>query len=389
MEEESMRRIYMDANATSPVRDEVVEAMSPFWRSNFGNASSIHLDGQQARAAVEQGREQLAEFLGCHAAEVVFTSGATESDNTALMGMLGPGDHLVTTAIEHPAVIESAKRLEKFGVTVSFVAPEADGAVRAEAIQAAMRPETKLVSVMLANNETGVLQPVEEIGALVREAGCYFHIDAVQGAGKLAMDVKRWGCHLLSLSAHKMYGPKGMGALYVRRGTPLESRMVGGKHERRRRAGTENVAGIVGMGCAAARSMASVEAGLPEQIARLRDRLEQGILAISGTGVNGTAKRVGNTTNLWFEQLEGEALVIALDLKGIAVSGGAACSSGTTEPSPVLLAMGVDEERARASLRFSLLETATVEEVDHVIAVMPELVASLRELSPSVAGTLG
>ncbi len=236
---------------------------------------------------------------------------------------------------------------------------------------------------MLANNETGVLQPVEEIGKIAAEAGAFFHIDAVQGAGKVPFDVQRFGCHLCSISAHKMHGPKGVGAMYVRRGTPIDPLIVGGSHERRQRAGTENVAGIVGLGKAAELAMESLENGTLERVAALRDRLEAGILAIAGTGVNGAgAPRAANTTNIRFEQVEGEALVIALDLKGVAVSGGSACHSGSTEPSHVLMAMGLDKNAARASLRFSLLRTATDEDVDHVLRVVPEAVEHLRALSP-------
>jgi cysteine desulfurase len=243
---------------------------------------------------------------------------------------------------------------------------------------------------MLANNETGVVQPVEEIGKIAAEGGAYFHIDAVQGAGKVPFDVKRFGCHLCSISAHKMYGPKGVGAMYVRRGTPLESLIVGGSHERRHRAGTENVPGIVGLGKAAEIAMKSLQDGSLERVAALRDRLEAGILEIAGTGVNGAgAPRAANTTNIRFEQVEGEALVIALDLKGVAVSGGSACHSGSTEPSHVLMAMGLSKNAARASLRFSLLKTATDEDVDYVLKVVPEAVERLRALSPVAAGTLG
>jgi cysteine desulfurase len=253
-----------------------------------------------------------------------------------------------------------------------------------------MRPETRLISTMLANNETGVLQPVEEIGRIAAEAGAFFHIDAVQGAGKVAFDVRRFGCHLLSISAHKIHGPKGAGALYVRRGTPVEPLLVGGSHERRQRAGTENVPGIVGLGKAVELAMASLEDGTLERIAALRDRLEAGILAIPGTGVNGAgAPRTANTTNIRFEQVEGEALVIALDLKGVAVSGGSACHSGSTEPSHVLMAMGLDKNAARASLRFSLLRTAAEADVDHALRVVPQAVEHLRALSPVVAGTAG
>jgi len=243
--------------------------------------------------------------------------------------------------------------------------------------------------VMLANNETGVLQPVEEIGRIAADAGVFFHIDAVQGAGKVVMDVRRYGCHLLSISAHKMHGPKGVGALFVRRGTPLEPLLVGGSHERRRRAGTENVPGIVGLARAVELALHSLEDGTMERLGALRDRLETGILELAATGVNGIGPRVANTTNIWFDQLEGEALVIALDLKGVSVSGGSACHSGATEPSHVLLAMGMDKNRARASLRFSLLKTATDADVDHVLRVVPEAVKHLRALSPVAAGTLG
>jgi cysteine desulfurase len=259
-----------------------------------------------------------------------------------------------------------------------------------EAIREAIRPETRLISVMLANNETGVVQPVEEIGRIATAAGAYFHIDAVQGAGKIPMDVRRIGCHLASISGHKIYGPKGVGAMFVRKGTPVESLMVGGSHERRRRAGTENVAGIVGLGKAAELAMKSLEDGTMDGVADLRDRLEKAILELPGTGVNGLgAPRAANTSNIWFENLEGEALVIALDLKGVAVSGGSACHSGATEPSHVLMAMGLDKTRARASLRFSLLKTVSEADIDYVLEVVPEAVKRLRAVSPVEAGTLG
>jgi cysteine desulfurase len=364
--------------------------MRPYWLEHFGNASSIHLHGQQARTGVERAREILAEFFHCHGAEVVFNSGGTEGDNTALFGLLRPGDHFITTAIEHSAVIQAAQRLEARGVETTFVAPQASSLIDPEDIRRAIRPETRLISVMLANNETGVLQPIEEIGRIAADAKVFFHIDAVQGAGKVAFDVRRFGCHLCSISAHKMHGPKGVGAMYVRRGTPLEPLILGGSHERRQRAGTENVAGIVGLGMAAELAMRNLEDGTVERVAAFRDRLEAGIKAIAGTGVNGgEAPRTANTTNIRFEQVEGEALVIALDLKGVAVSGGSACHSGSTEPSHVLMAMGVDKNAARASLRFSLLKTATDEDVDHVLRVVPEAVERLRALSPETAGTLG
>ena len=390
-----MKRVYMDANATTPLLPEVMEAMRPYWMEHFGNASSIHLDGQQAHAAVDRSRATLAEFFNCHDAEVVFNSGGTEGDNTAIFGLLRPGDHFVTTSIEHSAVLRAADLMAQRGVEVTFVAPRPSGLIDPADIQRALRPETRLVSVMLANNETGVLQPVEDIGKIAKAAGAFFHIDAVQGAGKVPLDVRRFGCHLCSVSAHKMHGPKGVGATFVRRGTPVESLLVGGSHERRRRAGTENVPGIVGLAKAVELAVRSLADGTFDRLAALRDRLEVGILELSGTGVNGgwdgdrPVPRVANTTNIWFDHLEGEALVIALDLKGVAVSGGSACHSGATEPSHVLMAMGLNKTRARASLRFSLLKTATEADVDYVLKVVPEAVEHLRAISPVAAGTAG
>jgi cysteine desulfurase len=386
----------MDANATTPLLPEVLEAMRPYWIEDFGNASSIHLDGQKAHKAVENAREILGEFLKCRPAEVVFNSGGTEGDNTAIFGMLRPGDHFITTSIEHSAVMQAAQRVAERGVEVTYVAPKPSGLIDPNTIRQALRPTTRLISVMLANNETGVVQPVEEIARIVAGADAFFHIDAVQGAGKIDVDVQRFGCHLLSISAHKMHGPKGVGALFVRRGTPIEPLVVGGSHERRRRAGTENVPGIVGLGKSAELAMKSLHNETMERVWALRDRLEAGILKLSGTGVNGgpngsdaRVPRTPNTTNIWFDQVEGEALVIALDLKGVAVSGGSACHSGATEPSHVLMAMGLDKNRARASLRFSLLKTATMADVDYALQVIPEAVAHLRALSPVAAGTAG
>ena len=385
-----MRRVYMDANATTPLLPEVMEAMRPYWMEHFGNASSIHQHGQRARTGVDLARETLAEFFGCHPAEVVFTSGGTEGDNTALFGLLHPGDHLITTSIEHSAVLAAATRLERDGVTTTQVDPKADGLIDPMDILRAIRPETRLISVMLANNETGVVQPVEEIGKIAAQTGAFFHIDAVQGAGKVPIDVNKIGCHVLTISGHKMHAPKGVGAMYLRKGTPLEPLFHGGSHERRRRAGTENVPAIVGLGKAAELAMHSLDTGVMHRLAGLRDRLEAGILAqISGTGVNGGGvPRAANTSNIWFDQLEGEALVIALDLKGISVSGGSACHSGATEPSHVLMAMGLDKTRARASLRFSLLKTATEADVDYVLEVLPAAVERLRELAPAVETAL-
>jgi cysteine desulfurase len=388
----------MDANATTPLLPEVMEAMRPYWMEQFGNASSIHIHGQAAHRAVDHARETLAQFFNCREAEVVFNSGGTEGDNTAIFGLLKAGDHFITTSIEHSAVLQAAERVAARGVEVTFVGPGTSGLIDPMEIERAVKAntrQTKLISVMLANNETGVRQPVEEIGRIAADRGIFFHIDAVQGAGKVAFDVKRFGCHLCSISAHKMHGPKGVGAMYVRRGTPIEALMVGGNHERRQRAGTENVPGIAGLGKAAELAMESLEDGTIERLAGLRDRLEAGILALMGTRVNGgwdgnkRVPRTANTTNISFDQVEGEAMVIALDLKGVAVSGGSACHSGSTEPSHVLMAMGLDKNAARASLRFSLMRTVTDADVDHVLKVVPEAVERLRALSPVAAGTAG
>jgi cysteine desulfurase len=379
-----MRRIYMDANATTPLLPEVLDAMRPFWIEQFGNASSIHQQGQQARAAVDRARESLAALLNCRAAEIVFTSGGTESDNMALFGLLAPGDHLITTAIEHHAVLHAAEALAERGIEVTFLPCTSQGLIEVSTLEGALRPNTRLVSVMLANNETGVIQPIRELAEKTHAAGALFHTDAIQGAGKLALDVKALGCDLLSISGHKMYAPQGTGALFVRRNVRLKSMFFGGLHERGRRPGTENVAGIVGLGKAAAVAKAWLASDGAQQLATLRDRLEQGILAaVDEAGINGGgAPRVANTSNLYFDHVEAEALVIALDLKGLAVSGGSACQSGATEPSHVLTAMGLSEARARASVRFSLSRLTTEDEVDAAVALVPAAVARLRELAP-------
>jgi cysteine desulfurase len=394
-----MRRIYMDANATTPLLPEVLDAMRPWLMESFGNASSIHQYGQHARAAVEQARESVARMLNCRESEIVFTSGGTEGDNMALFGLVKPGEHVITSSIEHHAVLHAAERLEERGVEATFLPVSSNGVVDPEDVRRALRPNTTLISVMMANNETGVVQPVEEIGRIAKEADIWFHTDAVQAAGKLSIDVKAIGCDLLSISGHKMHAPQGTGILHVRRGTRIEPLFFGGAHERQRRAGTENVPGIVGLGRAAEIAMEALRDGTMDRIAALRDRLEQGILdRVADCGVNGAtaqsgvtnpAPRVPNTTNLYFDNLEGEALVIALDLKGLAVSGGSACMSGATEPSHVLLAMGNVSNRARASLRFSLTKLNTEADVDAALELVPAAVSRLRELAPVNAGTLG
>lgn len=386
-----MHRIYMDANATTPLLPEVLDAMRPWLTESFGNASSIHQHGQHARAAVEHARTSVASMLNCRESEIVFTSGGTESDNMALFGLVQPGDHLITSSIEHHAVLHAAERLRDRGAEVTFLPVSESGSVDPEDVRRALRPNTKLISVMMANNETGVIQPVAEIGRIAQDADVWFHTDAVQAVGKLPIDVKAIGCDLLSISGHKMHAPQGTGILYVRRGTHLEPLFFGGSHERQRRAGTENVAGIAGLGRAAEIAIDSLISGRLEEVAALRDRLEQGILStVEGSGINGAgAPRVPNTTNLYFDNLEGEALVIALDLKGLAVSGGSACMSGATEPSHVLLAMGHVSNRARASLRFSLTKLNTLADIDAALDIIPAAVSRLRELAPVNAGTLG
>jgi cysteine desulfurase len=379
-----MRRIYLDNNATTPVLPEVLETMRPYFAEHFGNASSIHHHGQETRAAVERARESVAALMGCRPAEIVFTSGGTESDNLAIFGLARPGDHVITSSVEHHAVLNSCKHLEELGIEVTYLPVDGRGLVSPDDLRRAMRPNTKLATIIMANNETGVLQPVDEIGKICSEADVYFHTDAVQAASKVPIKVKEIGCDLLSISGHKIHAPQGVGALYVRKGTTLDPMLYGGSHERSRRAGTENVPGIAGLGRAAELAMKSFENGGDRETAKLRDRFENAILQqVESTGVNGAgAPRVPNTSNIYFDYIEGEALVITLDLKGLSVSTGAACSSGAIEPSHVLTAMGLRPDRARASLRFSLGKQNTAEDVEFAIELVPAQVARLRELSP-------
>jgi cysteine desulfurase len=384
-----MRRVYLDNNATTPVLPEVLTAMQPYFGEHFGNASSIHHHGQETRAAVERARESLASLVGCRASEIVFTSGGTEGDNLAIFGLVNfglsnPGQHVITSAIEHHAVLNSCKHLEAVGCEVTYVPVDGRGQVDPDDVRRALRPNTRLITIMMANNETGVLQPVEEIGKVAADADAYFHTDAVQAAGKVVIDVRRIGCDLLSISGHKMHAPQGVGALYVKKGTGLRPMLHGGSHERSRRAGTENVPGIVALGKAAELAREAFARGDLDRMSGLRDRLEQTILGeVEATGVNGqSAPRVPNTTSVHFDGSDGEALVIALDLKGLAVSTGAACSSGAIEPSHVLTAMGLRREQARGSLRFSLGKQSTSEDVEFALSLVPQTVARLRELSP-------
>jgi cysteine desulfurase len=386
-----MRRIYLDNNATTPVLAEVMEAMRPYFGEHFGNASSIHHHGQETRAAIERARELVAALLGCRASEVVFTSGGTEADNLAVFGLARAGDHVITSTVEHHAVLNACKRLAKHhettGCDVTYIPVDGRGLVDPADVKRAIRPNTKLITIMFANNETGVVQPVAEIGKIAGEADVYFHTDAVQAAGKISIDVNKIGCDLLAISGHKLHGPQGVGALYVRKGTQLEAMLHGGSHERSRRAGTENVPGIVGLGKAAELAGAGFERGDDRKMSAARDRLERELLEIEATGLNGDgAPRVPNTTNIYFDGIEGEALVIALDLKGLAVSTGAACSSGAIEPSHVLTAMGLRPDRAKASIRFSLGKQNTPEDVSFALSLIPETVSRLREISPIYNG---
>jgi cysteine desulfurase len=378
-----MRRVYLDNNATTPVLPEVLDAMRPYFGEHFGNASSIHHHGQETRAAVERARESVATLLGCRPAEIVFTSGGTEADNLAIFGLVRPGDHVITSTIEHHAVLNSCKQLQERGVEVTFLAVDNRGLVNPDDLRRAIRTNTKLVTIMLANNETGVIQPVEEFGKICAEVDVFFHTDAVQAASKIPIDVKTIGCDLLSISGHKFHAPQGVGALYVRKGTKLNPMFYGGSHERSRRAGTENVPGIVGLGRAAELAMKAFAAGEDREMAALRDRLQTAILGkVESAGVNGGAPRVPNTTNIYDDYIEGEALIITLDLKGLSVSTGAACSSGAIEPSHVLTAMGLRPDRARASIRFSLGKQNTAEDLDFAIQLVPASVERLRDLSP-------
>ena len=385
------RRIYMDANATTPLLPEVFDAMRPFLLENFGNASSIHQQGQRARAAVDKARDAVARLLNVRSSEIVFTSGGTESDNLALFGTLSPGDHLITSAIEHHAVLHAAEALEKRGIEVTYLPCDASGLIAPVSLRAALRPNTRLVSIMFANNETGVIQPIAELAAIAKAHGALFHTDAVQGAGKLPLNLGPGGSFtqidLLSLSGHKMYAPQGTGVLFVRQGIKLAPLFHGGTHERQRRAGTENVAGIVALGKAAELAYqwlaTDSEIDSAQALCALRDRLEQALLTqIPACGVNGAGiPRTVNTTNLYFDHVEAESLVITLDLNGLSVSGGSACQSGASEPSHVLTAMGFSPARARASIRISLSRMTSAQDVDDAIRLIPAAVAQLRSIS--------
>jgi cysteine desulfurase len=387
--------IYMDHNATTPLRAEVLEAMLPYLKESFGNASSIHAFGREAAKGINQARQQVAAALGCQPEEVVFTGCGTEADNQAVKGIACAhrerGDHIITTPIEHHAVLHTCQYLERQGFQVTYLPVDQYGMVDPDDVRQAITDRTILVSIMHANNEVGTVQPLAEIGRIAREKKVTLHTDAVQTFGKLPTKVDELGVDLLSLSAHKLYGPKGVGALYVRKGTRLDSLLHGGHHERNRRAGTENVAGIVGLGRAVELALAEMEeeAG---RLATLRDQLWEGIAAnVEGVRRNGPplallranpAQALPGTLNVCFEYIEGESIILSLDMKGVAVSSGSACTSDSLEPSHVLLAMGVPPAIAQGSVRFSLGRDNTAEQVDHVLAELIPIIERLRAMSP-------
>src|SRR4051812_42989758 len=383
-------RVYFDYNATTPLSDAAADAVARLTREIFGNASSVHHFGQQAKAALDDARSAVAALVGGDPSEIIFTSGGTEADNFAIRGAaeaLEPTGrrHLVASAIEHEAVLNTLKALAKRGWRTTLVPVDQSGVVSADRVREALTEDTAIVSVMHANNEIGTIQPIADIAEATHARGALMHTDSVQSAGKLPIDVRALGIDLLSLSGHKFNGPKGAGALWVKRGTRMLPILTGGKHERNRRAGTENVPAIAGMGVAAGLAVQKM-AGEGARLAALRDRLEQTVLArVPGTVVNGTGARVPNTTNISFERVEAESLLIALDLEGIAVSTGSACSSGTLEPSHVLRAMGFPAHRTQNSLRFSLGLFSTDQEVDKVADVLPRLVEKLRGLTKKPA----
>lgn len=389
-----MKRIYLDHNATTPVEPSVLEAMLPYFSGEFGNASSIHTFGQRARAAVETAREQVAALLNARPQEIVFTSGGTESDNHAIFGVFASAaraatsstaiPHIITSSIEHEAVLNTCQALEKQGVSLTYLPVDRAGLIDPEAVREAIRPETILITLMHANNELGTVQPLAEIGRIAAEADVCFHTDAVQSVGKIPVDVKALQLDLLSLSGHKLYAPKGVGALFIKGGTRLQQFLYGGHHQRGFRPGTENVPGIVGLGKAAELARLSLQSDA-SRMAALRGRLEQGLLArVPDAQANAaSAPRTPNTCNVTFSGIEGEALIIALDLKGLACSTGAACSSGAVEPSHVLTAIGLSAPEARGTIRFSLGRHTAESEIDAAVDIVPAAVAQLRQLSPT------
>lgn len=381
-----MRSVYLDHAATTPVHPEVIAAMLPYFNPTYGNASSVHGFGRKGRMAIDNARETLAKALGAQPNEIYFTSGGTESDNIALMGvaeaMANKGRHIITSSIEHHAILDTCAHLAKQGYEITYLPVDADGLVNPEDVKAAIRPDTILISIGHANNEMGAIQPIAEIGAIAKAHGVYLHTDAVQSFGTLPVDVNDLQVDLLSLSGHKIYGPKGIGALYVRRGTRVRPIQFGGGQERKLRPGTENVPGIVGLAKAVELAMAEREEKV-ERITRLRDKLIDGLTAVPDVTLNGhREKRLPGNVNISVKYVEGESLILSLDLRGIAVSSGSACTSGSLDPSHVLIAMGLDHLQAHGSLRLTLGRNTTEADIDYVLEVFPEVVARLRSMSP-------
>ncbi|MDH4223722.1 MAG: cysteine desulfurase NifS [candidate division Zixibacteria bacterium] len=382
-----IRKIYLDHSATTPVHPEVFEAMIPFYKERFGNASSIHLFGREAKVALDESREKVAGFLNTDPLEIYFTSGGTESDNLAIKGTAfanrNKGKHIITSSIEHHAILESCKFLQKEGFEVNYLQVDKYGLVNPDELRKQIRKDTILISIMHANNEMGTIEPVEELSRIARETGIYFHTDAVQSIGKIQIDVQKLGVDLLSLSGHKFYGPKGVGVLYIRRGVRLTPLSHGGHHEKARRAGTENIPGIVGLAKAieiAQRDMEKEESRIRLLSDRFFDKVMQRIPDVFMNGH--PERRVPNILNLSFKGVEGESIILNLDLKGIAVASGSACTSGSLEPSHVLSAMGVPPDLAQSSIRFSFGRSNTEEDVDYVAEVLPEIISKLRKMSP-------
>lgn len=382
-----MRRIYMDHSATTPVDPEIAQSVLKCMVEDFGNASSIHWFGREARKAVEEARQRVAAAIGASPAEIIFTSGGTEADNMAILGIATAnckkGSHIITSTVEHHAVLDTCKHLEKNGFTVTYLPVDKNGQVRVEDVAKAINRNTILVTIMHANNEVGTIQPIEEIAKLTKENGAYLHVDAVQSMGKIPVNVNDLGVDLLSVSSHKIYGPKGIGCLYVRKGVRLTPITHGGAQERKRRAGTENVPGIVGFGLAmekAARELAAESA----RLITLRDRLIKGILdKVDYTTLNGHAtERLPHNVNFGFRFIEGESMLLMLDMKGVAGSSGSACTSGSLDPSHVLLAMGIPHEEAHGSLRLTLGKSNTEADIDYVIEILPPIIERLRAMSP-------
>ena len=382
-----MRRVYLDHNATTPTHPEVVKAMLPYYEEVFGNASSIHQFGQQARKAIDKAREKVADFIGAKPEEIVFTSGGTEADNFAIKGVAyaneKKGNHIITSSIEHHAVLNPCKYLEKQGFQVTYIPVDRYGLFNPDEVKKAVTKETILITIMHANNEVGTIEPIAEIGKIAKEKGICLHTDAVQTVEKIPVNVDKLNVDLLSLSGHKIYGPKGIGALYIRKGTRIQPLIQGGHHEKNRRAGTENVPAIVGLGKAIEIAKETME-GESIRLTNLRNKLCSGIgEKIDHVHLNGhPGKRLPNTLNMSFEFIEGESIILSLDMKGIAVSSGSACTSGSLEPSHVLKAMGVDPAIAQGSIRFSLGKDNTEEDINYVLEVLPEIIARLRAMSP-------